>query len=168
MRKLIGIAMCALVAAVLVPVAVGGGAVQFSESWTDEPTFWYMGEFACDGSSATVAGTGTDSGSVRVTETTNPEGAHVRLDIEGSVDLYEASGPPWDVQYGAFVGTWTYNTHQVEQYGPGGTAALSGVSYGEIVFADGNTARLKVGFTLILDREEGPKLFFAKGACGGE
>ena len=105
---------------------------------------------------------------MRVTETTNPEGAHVRLDIEGSVDLYEASGPPSDVQYGAYVGTWTYSAHQVEQYGPGGTAALSGVSYGEIVFADGDTARLKIGFTLILDREEGPMLFFAKAACGGE
>ena len=72
------------------------------------------------------------------------------------------------MQYGAFVGTWTYSAHQVEQYGPGGTAALSGVSYGEFVFADGDTARLKIGFTLILDREEGPMLFFAKAACGGE
>ena len=168
MRKLIGIATCVLATAVLLPTAASAGAVQISESWTDEPTSWYMGEFACDGFSAAVAGTGTNSGSVRVTETTNPEGAHVRLDIEGSVDLYEAFGPPGDVQYGANVGTWTYSAHQVEQYGPGGTAALSGVSYGEIVFADGDTARLKVGFTLILDREEGPQLFFAKAACGGE
>ena len=104
----------------------------------------------------------------RVTETTNPEGAHVRLDIEGRVDLYEASGPPWDVQLGAYVGTWTYSAHQVEQYNPGGNAALSGVAHGQIVFADGNTAMLKIGFTFVFDREDGPKLFFAKAACGGE
>jgi hypothetical protein len=157
------------VAALAVPAAASaGGAVQFSDSWTDEPTSWYMGEFACQGKPPIVAGNGLDSGSVRVTETTDPEGAHVRLDIEGSVDLYEAFGPPWDVHLGAFVGTWTYSAHRVEQYGPGGTGALSGVSHGPIVFADGDTAQLKVGFTLILDREEGPQLFFAKAACGSE
>ena len=90
--------------------------------------------------------------------------AHVRLDIEGRVDLYEASGPPWDVQLGAYVGTWTYSAHQVEQYNPGGNAALSGVAHGQIVFADGNTAMLKIGFTFVFDREDGPKLFFAKAA----
>ena len=78
------------------------------------------------------------------------------------------SGPPWDVGVGAYVGTRTYSAHQVEQYNPGGNAALSGVSHGQIVFADGNTAMLKIGFTLVFDREDGPKLFFAKAACGGE
>jgi hypothetical protein len=168
MRKLIGIATCVLVTAVLLPTAASAGAVQISESWTDEPTSWYMGEFACTGQPITVAGTGLTSGSVRVTETADPEGAHVRLDIEGRVDLYEASGPPWDVQLGAYVGTWTYSAHQVEQYNPGGNGALSGVAHGQIVFADGNTAMLKIGFTFVVDREDGPKLFFAKAACGGE
>jgi hypothetical protein len=167
-RKLIGIATCVLATAVLLPAAASAGAVQISESWTDEPTSWYMGEFACTGKPATVAGPGLTSGSVRVTETADPEGAHVRLDIEGRVDLYEASGPPWDVQLGAYVGTWTYSAHQVEQYNPGGTGALSGVAQGQIVFADGNTAMLKIGFTLVIDRDDGPKLFFAKAACGGE
>jgi hypothetical protein len=162
--------VAAFAAAVLaVPAAASaGGAVQFSDSWSDEPTFWYMGEFACQGKPSIVAGNGLDSGSVQVTETVDPQGAHVRLSIDGSVDLYEAFGPPWDVQFGVYVGTWTYSAHQVEQYGPGGTAALSGVSHGTIVFADGDTAQLKIGFTLVLDREEGPKLFFAKAACGGE
>jgi hypothetical protein len=167
-RKLISIATCVLAAAVLLPAVAGAGAVQFSESWTNEPNFWYMGEFACAGKPALVAGPGVDSGSVRVTETTSPEGAHVRLDIEGSVDLYAASGPPWDVQLGAYVGTWTYSAHTVEEWNPGGNAVLAGATHGEIVFADGNTARLKVSFTLVLDREDGPKLFFAKAACGGE
>ena len=167
MRRLITIAACAL-AAVALPTVATASAVQFSASWTDEPTFWYMGEFACTGKPSLVAGHGLSSGSVRVTETADPAGAHVRLAIEGSVRLYEASGPPWDVQLGAYVGTWTYRAHQVEEYNPGGNAALSGVSHGEIVFADGGAAMLKIGFTLVLDREEGPKLFFAKASCGGE
>jgi hypothetical protein len=167
MRKLITIAACAL-AAITLPAVAAGGAIQFAESWTDEPTFFYMGEFACTGQPTTVAGHGLSSGSVRVTETTSPEGAHVRLAIDGRVDLYAASGPPWDVQLGSYVGTWTYRNQQVEEYNPGGTAALSGASHGEIVFADGNTARLKISFTLVLDREDGPQLFFAKAACGGE
>jgi hypothetical protein len=167
MLKLIAIAT-SVVAAALLPAAASAGAVQFSGSWTDEPTFWYMGEFACTGKPTVVAGPGLDSGSFRVTETTNPEGAHVRLDIEGSVDLYEASGPPWDVELGAYVGTWTYSAHHVEQWNPGGTAALTGATHGTIVFADGSAAMLKISFTLVLDREDGPKLFFAKAACGGE
>lgn len=168
MHKLINIAMFALAAALLLPAAAGAGALQISESWTDEPTFFYMGEFACTGKPALVAGPGLSSGSVRVTETARPEGAHVRLAIEGEVSLYEASGPPWDVQLGAYVGTWTYRAHQVEEYNPGGNAALSGASHGEIVFADGSTAMLKISFTLVFDRDDGPKLFFAKAACGGE
>ena len=166
MRKRIGIATCVLALAVLLPTAANAGAVHFSESWTDEPTSWYMGEFACAGKPTTVAGPALTSGVVEITETTNG-GAHVRLDIEGSVDLYEASGPPWDVQLGAYVGTWTYSAHQVEQYSPRGSAALSGVAHGQIVFADGDTAMLKIGFTLILG-PDGPRLFFAKAACGGE
>jgi hypothetical protein len=165
MRKLIAIA-CAL-AAMLAPAAAGAGAVLFSASWTDEPTFWFMGEFACDGQPTTVAGPGLNSGSVRVTETADPEAAHVRLAIEGSVDLYEASGSPEDVELGAYVGTWTYTAHQVEQYNPGAEVS-TGVAHGEIVFADGNTARLKIGFTLVFDPEGDPQLFFAKAACGGE
>jgi hypothetical protein len=166
MRWLITLAACAVAA--LAPSTASAGAVQLSDSWTDEPTFFYMGEFACTGQPSTVAGFGLDSGSVRVTETTDPQGAHVRLSIAGSVDLYAATGPPSDVQLGEYVGTWTYRAQQVEQFGPGGNAALSGASHGQIVFADGNTAMLKISFTLVFDREDGPKLFFAKAACGGE
>ena len=92
---------------------------------------------------------------VEITETPNG-GAHVRLDIEGSVDLYEASGPPWDVQLGAYVGTWTYRAHQVEQFAPGGSEALSGVSHGADRVRRRDTAMLKIGFTLILVRTTAP------------
>ena len=46
-------------------------------------------------------------------------------------------------------------------------AVFTGVSHGEIVFADGSTAMLKFSFFL-LEGPDGSKLFFAKAACGGE
>ena len=167
MRKLIGITTAVLAAAVLVlPAAASAGVIQFSGSWTDSPTSSFMGDFACTGQPSTVAGSGLTSGSYRVTETVKL-GAHVQLAIEGSLTLYQASGSPSDPQLGAYVGTWTYRAHHVEQWTPGGTAVFTGVSHGEIVFADGSTAMLKVSF-ILLEGPDGTKLFFAKAACGGE
>ena len=167
MRKLIGIATAVLAAAALVlPGTASAGVVQFSGNWTDSPTFSFMGDFACTGQPSTVAGPGLTSGSFRVTETVKL-GAHVQLAIKGSLTLYEASGSPSDPQLGAYVGTWTFTAHQFEQWTPGGTAVFGGVVHGKIVFADGSTAMLKVSFTF-LEGLEGPKLFFANAACGGE
>ena len=167
MRKLIGITTAVLAAAVLLlPAAASAGAFRFSGSWTDAPTSWFLGEFACIGKPSTVAGPGLSSGSYRVTETVKL-GAHVQLAIEGSVTLYEASGSPSDPQLGAYVGTWTFTAHQFEQWTPGGIAVFTGVWQGEIVFADGSTAILKSNFTFV-EGPEGPKVFVAKAACGGE
>ena len=167
MRKLIGITTAVLAAAVLLlPVAASAGAFRFSGSWTDAPTSWFMGEFACTGKPSTVAGPGLSSGSYRVTETVKL-GAHVQLAIEGSVTLYEASGSPSDPVLGAYVGTWTFTAHQFEQWTPGGIAVFTGVWQGEIVFADGSTAILKSNFTFV-EGPEGPKVFVANAACGGE
>jgi hypothetical protein len=165
MRKLIVIAACVLLGVAL-PSAATAGAVQLSESFTDEPISWFMGEFACTGKPATVAGTGLESGSVRITETPNG-GAHVRLTLDGDVDLYEATGSPDDPKLGAYVGTWTYSTHLDEQIAPGGQQAISGATRGPIVFADGSRAILKISFHVLFGAD-GPKLFFAKAACGGE
>ena len=167
MRKLIGTTTAVLAAAVLMlPATVSAGVVQFSGTWTDSPTSTFMGDFACTGQPSTVAGSGLTSGSFRVTETVKL-GAHVEVAIEGSVTLYEASGSPSDPQLGAYVGTWTYANHYLEQWAPGGTAVFTSVAHGEIVFADGSTAMLKVSF-ILLEGPDGPKLFFAKAGCGGE
>ena len=167
MRKLIGITTAVLAAAVLaLPATVSAGVVKFSGTWTDSPTSTFMGDFACTGQPSTVAGSGLTSGSYRVTETVKL-GAHVQVAIEGSLMLYAASGSPSDPQLGAYVGTWTYTSHYLEQWAPGGTAVFSSVAHGEIVFADGSTAMLKVSF-ILLEGPDGPKLFFARAACGGE
>jgi hypothetical protein len=87
--------------------------------------------------------------------------------MEGSLTLYQASGSPSDPQLGAYVGTWSFTAHQFEQWTPGGIAVFTGVAQGQIVFADGSTAMLKVSFVL-LEGPDGAKLFFAKAACAGE
>ena len=126
-----------------------------------------MGEFACDGGPAGVAGTGLESGTVRITETANG-GGHVQVDIEGSVDLYEIlGGDPENPQLGAYVATWTYSAHLKEEAPPGGTEVQGGNWHGPIVFADGRTAQLSIGFSFVIGKD-GVKLFNARGTCSGE
>jgi hypothetical protein len=167
MRKLIAIATCALAAAAL-PTLAAAGAVHFSETFTDEPTNWFMGApWPCEeGGPSGVAGTGIESGTLQVTE--NANGGHGRVDIQGSVDLYELlGGGPDNPQLGAYVATWTYKAHLEGQFLANEREVQGGVTQGPIVFADGRTAILKIGFHILIG-PDGPKLFFATPVCGGE
>lgn len=162
MRRLITIAACAL-AAITLPGVAAASVNQFVDTWTDEPTFTYNGEF-CGG--LTVAGYGTESGMARITETSNG-GFHMTGYAEGTVSLYEASGPPWDVTFGAFVGTLSYTAHFDEQIGPDGQGTEGGVGGGWIVYADGSSHYYQVLFRLVLQKDGPPKLFLVKIVCGG-
>ncbi len=163
MRRLITIAACAL-AAITLPGVAAASVNQFVDTWTDEPTgLTYNGEF-CGG--LTVAGYGTESGMARITETSNG-GSHVTGHAEGTVPFYEASGPPWDVTFGAFVGTWSYTVHFDEQIGPDGQGSEGSVSGGRIVYADGSSQYYQVVFRLVLQKDGPPKLFLVKIVCGG-
>jgi hypothetical protein len=167
MRRLITIAACVLATAALPAVATAAAAVHFTESWTNEQSDTYMGEFACSSKAAQAAGPGLSSGSIKVTETANG-GGHAVLDIEGSVDFYVATGDPESgIQLGAYIGTWTYSAHQAEAFTPGGQIKLTGVRTGPITFADGTSAILKQSFQLLIG-PDGQKLFFAKASCGGQ
>ena len=107
---------------VAVPAAAAAGAVHFTETFTDEPVTWFGPDECAD---TLVTGTGLESGTVSIVETANG-GAHVRVDVQGTVDLYEATNPdPEDPQPGAFVGTWTYEVHVNEQVAPGARGAKS-------------------------------------------
>jgi hypothetical protein len=162
MRKLMFLAACAL-AAIALPTGATADATQTVETWTNQPTdLFYAGEF-CGG--RTVAGYGLESGIARTTETSNG-GSHVRGHAEGSVPLYEASGPPWDVTFGAYVGTWTYSINFDEQVPPGGQASLGSTSGGDVVYADGTVAHYEVAFRLVFSQNGTPKLFFAQVSCG--
>jgi hypothetical protein len=144
-------------------VSAGQGATQSVETFTEQANFF--GPDACTG--LTIVGTGTQSGTAYITETSNG-GAHVRVDIQGSVDLYQANGPgPWDPQPGPFVGTWTYQDSISDQASPDGQGATTGVTSGQFVLADGTSVRRQVMFHLTWDKTGPPKLFFAKFICAG-
>jgi len=96
-------------------------------------------------------------------------GTHVRVHFTGQVDLYEANGPgPWDPQPGAYVGTWTYEGHSTDQAPPSYKGAVTGVTSGTLVLADGRVLRRQVSFHLTFDEEGLPaKVFFAHFVCSG-
>ena len=164
MRKLMLIAACA-VTAVALPTLAAAGATHLTETFTDEPTFWFGPDPCVD---KMVTGTGTESGTVEVVLPPSG-GAHVRVNIRGQVDLYEANGPgPWDPQPGAFVGTWTYEAHISDQAPPNLKGAVTGVTSGPFALADGRVLRRSVMFHLTFDGPGLPaKVFFAKGICSG-
>ena len=164
MRKVIFIAACAFAAAAL-PAIAADGAVHITETFTDEPTNWF-GPDPCVG--VNVTGSGTESGTVDIVIPPSG-GAHVRVDLRGSVDLYEATNPdPSDPQPGAFVGTWTYEAHISDQAPPSFKGAVTGVTAGPFELADGRVLRRQVSFHLTFDEEGLPaKVFFAHSGCSG-
>jgi hypothetical protein len=151
-------------AAVVLPAVAAAGAQHFTETFTDQPVTWFGPDECVD---TLVTGTGLESGTVSIVETPNG-GTHVRVDFEGTVDLYEATNPdPEDPQPGAFVGTWTYEAHVSDQAPPGGGGAVSGVASGPLVLADGTVRRRQVSFHLTFQPDGPPKVFFAKFVCSG-
>src|SRR5262249_42711846 len=120
----------------------GQAATHSVETFTEQACFF--GPDECTGK--TITGVGIRSVTVTETDTSNG-GAHDRIDISGSVDLYVANGPgPWDPQPGAFVGTWTYDQFISDQAPPHSGGSTTGVSSGPLVLADGTTLRRQVLF----------------------
>lgn len=154
------------VAALAVPAVAAGGAVQTTESWTNEPVglFYNSGGGFCTGQD--VAGYGVASGSAQITETPSG-GYHVRGSETTTWQLYEAFGPPWDVTFGDFVGTWTVTVHFDEQFQPGARASQGSVGAGTVVYADGSTERFQIVFRLVLPPDGPPQLFLVKFVCSG-
>jgi hypothetical protein len=145
-------------------VAAGAGATHSVQTFT-EPTSWF-GPDEC--SATTITGTGTQSGTDYITETDNGS-VHVRTDITGSVDLYEANGPgPWDPQPGRFIGSWSYTTSISDQAPPNEAGSTTGKSSGTLTFPDGSTAKRQLVFHVTWDKDGNPpKLFFVKFVCAG-
>lgn len=163
MRKVLLITTCALVAAAL-PALAGAGAVHGSATFT-EPMILFGPDECVD---TFVTGEGVQSGTVTWVDPPSG-GTHVRVDIQGKIDLYEATNPdPEDPQPGAFVGTWTSEAHISDQAPPNFKGSVTGVSSGEFVLADGRVFRRQVSFHLTFDGPGAPaKVFFAKFVCSG-
>ena len=145
MRKLILIAACALAAAALPALA---GAVAFHGHETFTESFTLFGPDPCV--DKVVTGIATQSGTATFVETPNG-GFHVRVDFSGRVDLYEATGWSRDLQPGAFVGTWTYEAQSSDQAPSNFKGAVTGVTSGTLVLADGRVLRRQVSFHLTFD-----------------
>jgi hypothetical protein len=163
MRKLILVALCALSAAAL-PAIAGAGAFHGSETFTE--SFSTFGPDPC--LDMYVTGIATQSGTATFVDPPSG-GTHVRVDFSGEVDLYEATNiDPDDPRPGAFVGTWTYEGHVSDQAPPSFKGAVTGVTAGSFVLADGRVLRRQVSFHLTFDEEGLPaKVFFAHGVCSG-
>jgi hypothetical protein len=162
MRRLISVAAC--IALLAVSGVAAAGADRTVETWTNEPTdlFYNSGGF-CTGQ--TIAGYGIESGMAKITETPNG-GAHVTGHAQGVYTLYEATGPPWDVHFGAFAGTWSYSVHFDEQAAPGGNGAFGSVSGGIFTYPDGSTQRFQIVFRFVPNPDGPPRLFLVKFVCG--
>lgn len=164
-RRLAGamVAVGVLTALGLPAVAAGDGSTHSVDTFTEE-TDWF-GPDAC--SNTTITGTGTESGTVDTVTTANG-GVHERVDIQGSVDLYQANGPgPWDPQPGAFIGSWSYATSVSDQAPPDGQGSTTGVVKGPLVLADGTVAKRQLVYHLTWQKNGPPKLFFVKFVCAG-
>jgi len=103
---------------------------------------------------------------VQYTDTPNG-GYHVRGYETVTWQLYEAFGPPWDVTFGDFVGTWTTTAHFDEQFQPGAHESQGSVSGGTVTYADGTTERFQIVFRLVLPPDGPPQLFLVKFVCSG-
>jgi hypothetical protein len=162
MRRLIA-AVVVVAAALATPLVAAGGATTSTDTFVEQTNF-FQGPDVCTGVNTT--GTGTQTVTVTVVETSNG-GVHVRTEVVGSVDFYQALGPgPWDPQPGAYVGTWTYRGTGTDQAPPNQWGATDGTAHGVFTFADGRTAMRTSEFHLTWGAD-GPKLFFAHFACGG-
>jgi hypothetical protein len=155
--------VCVL-AALTLPAVVAASTDRTVETWTNEPTdlFYNSGGF-CTGQ--TVAGYGIESGRAITTITPN-DGFHVTGYAQGTYTLYEASGPPWDVTFGAFVGTWSYSISFDEQIAPGGNGSFGNTSGGRLVYADGSSQYFRIVFRFVPQPDGPPRLFLVKFVCG--
>jgi hypothetical protein len=163
MRKLIAIAASIALVATIVPALAAGTTIHSVETWTNEPTDFYNGDGFCTGTP--VAGPGLESGTAKITETANG-GFHATGRTEGVYALYEATGPPWDVQFGAFVGTWSYTTRIDEQIAPGGNGSFGSVGNGTITYANGSTQKFQIVFRYVPNPDGPPRRFLVTFVCG--
>ena len=152
-------------AAVAVPAALAGGATQTVETWSHvsgDP--FYAGDGLCG--SGTVAGTLVDgSGIARITETANG-GVHVRGYSDDVWQLYNASGPPWDVTLGTFFATMTVHVPFDEEIAPNTQDVLGNLAAGRLTYADGSWQTIHILFRMLIPPDQPPKFFMVKFVCG--
>jgi hypothetical protein len=165
MRWRTTVATVLVVAAVAVPAATAG-ATQTVETWSHvSGDLFFAGDGLCG--TTEVAGYLVDgSGVARTTEAPNG-GVYVRGYSDDTYELWEASGPPWDVTFGAPYGTLTVHTPFDELATAGGQEILGSVATGRLTRPDGSWQTVHILFRMLIQPDSPPKLFLVRFTCGG-
>ena len=110
MWKLLSAIVVALVLGVVAaPAALAAPAEQNVEVIENEPVVIEDFEDPCTGQ--ILQGEAVVNGTIRTTDL-GEQGQHVRLDVSGEADFFDAEGN--------FVGTWSFQTHLGDQLPPEG------------------------------------------------
>lgn len=150
--------------AVAVPAAQAG-AIQSVETWAHvSGDLFYAGDGLCG--TTTVAGPLVDgSGIARITEL--PDGSTiVRGHSDDTWRLYKASGPPWDVTFGAYYGTMAVHVPFEELVPPSGVVVLGNDANGTLTLADGSRKTVHIQFRMVIQPGQPPKFFHVHFVCG--
>ena len=148
------VAVLALVALAL-PATAAAGAEQIVITLVDEPVPWEFDD-PCTGEA--VHGLATESGVIRITEL-GDRGHHDRVNVEGSVVLYDADEN--------VVGTWTYQLVFTDQFPPDGQGAVHFSASGPLAYVDGHTAIVHVFHHHVFGKGDVEKRLRDTAVCGG-
>jgi hypothetical protein len=158
-------ALAVAAAAIAVPAAAGDGATQIVETWSHvsgDP--FYAGDGLCN--TSTVAGYLSDGSGIARTTVTSNGGMLVRGYSNDTWQLFNASGPPWDVTLGSFYATMTVHVPFEELLAPNGQEILGNMSAGRLTFPDGSWQTVHILFRMLIQPGSPPKFFLVKVACG--
>jgi hypothetical protein len=158
-------ALVVAAAAIAVPGATGGGATQIVDTWSHvSGDLFYAGDGLCN--TSTVAGYLTDGSGIARTTLTANGGSLVRGESTDTWQLYNASGPPWDVVFGSFYATMTTHVSFEELVPPNGQTILGNVVNGRLTYPDGSWQTVHILFRMLIQPDSPPKLFLVKFVCG--
>ena len=157
MWKLLSAIVVALVLGVVAaPAALAAPAEQNVEVIENEPVVIEDFEDPCTGQ--ILQGEAVVNGTIRTTDL-GEQGQHVRLDVSGEADFFDAEGN--------FVGTWSFQTRVGDQFPPEGQGTFLAVDVGPMEYADGTTALFLVHQHEVFEKGDVKKLEIFKTTCGG-
>ena len=161
-----GVVALAVVSAVFaVPAGADNGATQIVDTWSHvsgDP--FYAGDGLCNNS--TVAGVLTDGSGIARTTLTADGGAIVRGHSDDIWQLYNASGPPWDVTLGSAYATMTIHVSFEDVLAPNQQEILGNMADGRLTYPDGSWQTVHILFRMLIPPNAPPKLFMVKFVCG--
>ena len=157
MWKLLSALVVALVLGVVAaPAALAAPAEQNVEVIENEPVVIEDFEDPCTGQ--ILQGEAVVTGTIRTTDL-GEQGQHVRLDVPGEVDFFDAEGN--------FVGTWSFQTRVATQLPPEDQGTFLAVDVGPMEYADGTTALFLVHQHEVFEKGDVKKFEIFKTTCAG-